>query len=75
MSGRRFRAGLAAGFLVLVAACGGSPTESGTESAAPPAPAISVAPEDRAAQIDARGPGRGGNSDGPRTPVTLSKQH
>ncbi|MFC9477191.1 Ig-like domain-containing protein [Nocardia sp. NPDC056952] len=74
MSGRRFRAGLAAGLLVLVAACGGSPTESGTESAAPPAPAISVAPQDGATEIDPLGPVRVSTSDGQLTAVTMTNE-
>ncbi|MFD6400021.1 Ig-like domain-containing protein [Nocardia sp. NPDC060249] len=73
MSGRRFRAGLAAGLLVLVAACGGSPTDSGTESAAP-APAISVAPEDGATEIDPLGPVRVSTSDGQLTAVTMTNE-
>ncbi|WP_446224712.1 L,D-transpeptidase [Nocardia sp. IBHARD005] len=72
MSGRRFRAGLAAGLMVLVAACGGSPTEP--ESAAPPAPAISVAPEDGATEIDPLSPVRVSTSDGQLTAVTMTNE-
>ncbi|MFD4355962.1 Ig-like domain-containing protein [Nocardia sp. NPDC058518] len=73
MSGRRFRAGLAAGLMVLVAACG-SPTGSEPESAAPPAPAISVAPEDGATEIDPLGPVRVSTSDGQLTAVTMTNE-
>ncbi|MGW5922991.1 L,D-transpeptidase [Nocardia fluminea] len=72
MSGRRFRAGLAAGLLVLVAACGGSPTGSETESAAPPA--ISVSPRDGATDIDPLGPVRVSTSDGQLTAVTMTNE-
>ncbi|TCJ93870.1 L,D-transpeptidase [Nocardia alba] len=74
MSGRRFRAGLAAGLLVLVAACGGSPSESATESAAPPTPTISVAPTDGATEIDPLGPVRVSTSDGQLTAVTMTNE-
>ncbi|MGY0496878.1 L,D-transpeptidase [Nocardia sp. FBN12] len=74
MSGRRFRAGLAATLLVLVAGCGGSPTESDTESADRPAPTISVAPEDGATEIDPLGPVRVSTSDGQLTAVTMTNE-
>ncbi|MFD8102476.1 Ig-like domain-containing protein [Nocardia fluminea] len=72
MSGRRFRAGLAAGLLVLVASCGGSPTGSETESAAPPA--ISVSPTDGATDIDPLGQVRVSTSDGQLTAVTMTNE-
>ncbi|WP_410877101.1 L,D-transpeptidase [Nocardia sp. A7] len=74
MSGRRFRAGLAAALIVLVAGCGGSSPDSDTESAAPPAPTISVAPQDGATEIDPLGPVRVSTSDGQLTAVTMTNE-
>ncbi|MFF5036200.1 L,D-transpeptidase [Nocardia salmonicida] len=74
MSGRRFRAGLAAALMVLVAACGSSPTDSEPESAAPPAPAISVAPVDGATEFDPLAPVRVSTSDGQLTAVTMTNE-
>ncbi|MFD3748420.1 Ig-like domain-containing protein [Nocardia sp. NPDC058633] len=74
MSGRRFRAGLAAALIVLVAGCGGSAPDSDTESAAPPAPTISVAPQDGATEIDPLGSVRVSTSDGQLTAVTMTNE-
>ncbi|MFE1594966.1 Ig-like domain-containing protein [Nocardia sp. NPDC058705] len=71
---RPFRVGLAAVLLVLVAGCGGSPSDSDPESAAPPAPTISVAPEDGATEIDPLGPVRVSTSDGQLTAVTMTNE-
>ncbi|MFD3509723.1 Ig-like domain-containing protein [Nocardia sp. NPDC058666] len=74
MSRRRFRAWLAAGLLVLVAGCGGTPTDPDFESAAPPVPTISVAPQDGATEIDPLGPVRVSTSDGQLTSVTMTNE-
>ncbi|MEV0077788.1 Ig-like domain-containing protein [Nocardia neocaledoniensis] len=69
----RWRAGLAAGLALFLAACSGSTTEPGTDSA-PPAPVISVEPADRATEIDPLAPVRVATSDGKLTAVTMTNE-
>ncbi|MEV0332308.1 Ig-like domain-containing protein [Nocardia sp. NPDC050717] len=70
---RRWRAGLAAGLALFLAACGGSTTDPGTDSA-PPAPVISVEPADRATGVDPLTPVRVATSDGKLTAVTMTNE-
>ena len=74
MSGRRFRAGLAAGLALLVAACSGTATDSGPESTAPPDPVITVAPAAGATEVDPLAPVRVSTSDGKLTSVTMTNE-
>lgn len=74
MSGRRFRVGLVAGLMLLVAACSGSTTDPGPDSPAPPTAVISVEPASGTTGVDPLGPIRVSTSEGRLTSVTMTNE-
>ncbi|WP_436973871.1 L,D-transpeptidase [Nocardia asteroides] len=72
MAGRRWPAGLVAVLMLLVAACGGTGRDGDT--AAPPAPVITVTPGAGATEVDPLGQVRVTTSDGELTAVTMTNE-
>lgn len=74
MARRRWPAGLVAVLMLLVAACGGTGSDRDGDTAALPAPVITVTPGAGATEVDPLGQVRVTTSDGELTAVTMTNE-